>query len=147
MDITQKKNPDNTEILDNDDDGIISQVSIIPVIDVCLVLLVILMITTPIMNIPNLSVQLPEAYTRESKEKNITVSIGSDGTIAIKTFLVTPETFKKRFAYEYKHADDPLVIVRADKDLPYSEVENIVRIIKSIGAKRIAFGTEQKNQR
>jgi biopolymer transport protein ExbD len=140
----QTVNKDVNEIEETEDEGFISQVSIIPVIDVCLVILVILMITTPFMNIPNLTVQLPEAYTQESKEKNITVSIGADGIMAIKTFLVTPDTFLKRFLYEYKQGNDPLVIIRADKDLPYGEVENIVRIIKNAGAKRIAFGTEQK---
>lgn len=128
---------------DFDEDDFIDKISLIPVISVCLVILVILMITAPMLNIPNLAVNLPEARTQESKERNITVSYSADGTIAIKTFIVTKDTFLKRFKYELKRADNPLVIIRADKELPYQEVEKLVRIIKKAGAKRIAFGTEQ----
>ncbi|MFH1379782.1 MAG: biopolymer transporter ExbD [bacterium] len=131
---------------DSDDEGVISEISIIPVISICLVLLVVLMITAPVLNIPNLSVNLPEAATQESKEKNITVSLSADGTIAVKTYLVTKDTFLKRFIYELHKEKDSLVIIRADKELPYSEVENLMRVIKKAGAQRIAFGTEQTKE-
>lgn len=143
-DIDEEQPVTESEPADMDEDDFIAKISLIPVISVCLVILVILMITAPVLNIPNLSVNLPEARTQESKERNITVSYSADGTIAIKTFLVTADTFLKRFKYEFKRADNPLVIIRADKELPYTEVEKLVRIIKKAGAKRIAFGTEQK---
>ena len=130
-----------------EDEDFITQISIIPVISVCLVILVVLIITAPVMNIPNLPVALPAASTQESKERNITVSLSADGTIAIKTFIVPKEKFKERFTYELRRADNPLVIIRADKDLAYGEVERFIRIIKEAGAQRIAFGTEQKNGR
>ena len=50
-------------------------VNIIPVIDVSLVLLIILLATSPILNTPGFEVALPKAVTAESKEKNVTISL------------------------------------------------------------------------
>ena len=49
----------------------IAGVNIVPVIDLCLVLLIILMVTSPMMEQAQLPVNLPPAATIENKEKNI----------------------------------------------------------------------------
>ncbi len=54
-----------------EDADLLSGVNIIPVIDVSLVLLIILLATSPILNLPGFEVKLPKALTAESKEKNI----------------------------------------------------------------------------
>src|ERR1051326_3450535 len=58
-------------------------VNIIPVIDVSLVLLIILLASSPIPNLPGFEVKLPKALPAESKEKNITISLSVKDEIAV----------------------------------------------------------------
>ncbi len=124
----------------------ISGVNIIPVIDVTLVLLVIFIVLSPIMNLPNIPVQLPEAVTKETKDQNLTVSLGSDGTISIDTDIIAwdalPNALREKVA---ERKDDVVVIVRADKDLPYGNVENFLRTVnKYVGKHAVAIATQQR---
>ncbi len=52
-----------------------------------------------------------------------------------------------KLKYRLKEDDKALVIIRADKDVPYGEVEKIFDIVvKKVGAKRIAVATEQRRE-
>src|SRR3954471_11546210 len=70
----------------------LSGVNIIPVIDVSLVLLIILLATSPILNLPGFEVKLPKAVTAESKEKNISISVGLKGQLAVNEVQVDMNT-------------------------------------------------------
>jgi biopolymer transport protein ExbD len=114
---------------------------------VAMILVLILMITAPIINIPNISINLPKAVTIEGKEQNITISYGKDGKIAINTEVVSWENLVPKLKYRLRENSKALVIIRADKDIPYSQVEKIFDIaIKEAGAKRIAVATEQRRK-
>jgi biopolymer transport protein ExbD len=125
----------------------ISGVNIIPVIDVTLVLLVIFIVLSPIMNLPNIPVELPEAVTKETKDQNLTVSLGSDGTISIDTDVIAwdalPNALRQKLI---ERKDDVIVIVRADKNLPYGNVENFLRTVnKYVGKHAVAIATQQRS--
>jgi len=128
------------------DDSIVG-IHIAPVINVALILVLILMITAPIISMPNIPVELPKAVTIEAKEQNITISYAKDGRIAINTQVVSWNDLLPRIKYRLRQNRKILVIIRADKDVPYGEVEKILDIvIKQAGAKRIAVATEQKRK-
>ena len=125
----------------------IAGINIAPVINVALVLVIILIITAPILNMPNIPVELPKAVTIEAKERNITISYGKDGRIAINTQVVSWKDLVPKLKYRLKEDDKLLVIIRADKDIPYGEVEKIFDLaVKEAGAKRIAVATEQRRK-
>jgi biopolymer transport protein ExbD len=119
-------------------------VNIIPVIDVSLVLLIILMATSPILNLPGFEVKLPKASTSESKEKNIVISLSVKNQMAITERSVTLESLIPNLQKELKGKKDFLVILRADKGVPYGEVERLMDMAKRAGATRIAYATQQK---
>jgi len=129
-----------------EDDSIVG-IHIAPVINVALILVLILMITAPIINIPNIPVNLPKAVTIEGKEQNVTISYSREGRIAINTEVVSWEDMVPKLKYRLRESKGALVIIRADKDIPYSQVEKIFDIaIKEAGAKRIAVATEQRRK-
>src|SRR5689334_13007780 len=97
----------------------LSGVNIIPVIDVSLVLLIILLATSPILNLPGFEVKLPKALTAESKEKNVTVSLGLKGQLGVNEVPVTMETVVPALQKELKGKKNFLVIIRADQGVPY----------------------------
>src|SRR4051812_34172431 len=94
-------------------------VNIIPVIDVSLVLLIILLATSPILNLPGFEVKLPKAVTAESKEKNITISVSMKGQLAMNEKDVTLDTLGPAIQKELADKKDFLVIVRADEGVQY----------------------------
>ena len=125
----------------------IAGVNISPIINVALVLVIVLIITAPILNIPSIPVNLPRAVTIEAKEQNITISYSRDGKVAIDTQEISWKDLVPKLKYRLKENSKALVIIRADKDVPYGEVEKIFDIvIKKAGAKRIAVATEQRRE-
>ena len=125
----------------------IAGVNMAPIINVALVLVIVLIITAPILSIPSIPVNLPRAVTIEAKEQNITISYSRDGKVAIDTQVISWKDLVPKLKYRLKENSKALVIIRADKDVPYGEIEKIFDIvIKKAGAKRIAVATEQRRE-
>ena len=125
----------------------IAGVNISPIINVALVLVIVLIITAPILSIPSIPIKLPRAVTIEAKERNITISYSKDGKVAIDTQVISWKDLVPKLKYRLKENSKALVIIRADKDVPYGEIEKIFDIvIKKAGAKRIAVATEQRRE-
>lgn len=122
-------------------------VNIIPVIDVSLVLLIILLATSPILNLPGFEVKLPKAVTAESKEKNISVSLSMKGEMAVNEQSVDEVTLVAALKKELKDKPEFLVIIRADQGVAYGKVERVMDLTKQAGARRIAIATQQEQEK
>lgn len=122
----------------------IGGVNIVPVIDLCLVLLVILLITSPMLEAPDLEINLPQAITTESKERNISISLTADGRMAYNNDLVQEEEMLTQLGRQLKSDPNILVILRVDKTVAYKDLTGLLAAVKQVGARRIAIGTEQK---
>lgn len=129
------------------EEKILSGVNIIPVIDVSLVLLIILLATSPILNQPGFEVKLPRALTAESKEKNVTISLGIKGELAVNETTVDMNGVIPAVAKELKGKRDFLVIIRADQGVQYGQVEQVMDFAKKAGATRIAIATQQDTEK
>src|SRR5580704_14896740 len=108
-------------------------VNIIPVIDVSLVLLIILLATSPILNLPGFEVKLPKALTSESKERNISISLSLKGDLAVNEASATMATLVPLLQKELADKKDFLVIIRADQGVAYGQVEQIMDLAKQAG--------------
>jgi len=126
----------------------LSGVNIIPVIDVSLVLLIILLATSPILNQPGFEVKLPKARTSESKEKNITVSLSLKDEMAVnETPARTLEEIGPLIRKELAAKKDLLVIIRADQGIAYGRVQELMDVAKQAGAEKIAIATQQLEEK
>ncbi|MGQ0644899.1 MAG: ExbD/TolR family protein [Elusimicrobiota bacterium] len=125
------------------DDAAIGGVNIVPVIDLCLVLLVILIIISPMLDTPPVEVKLPQARTEEEKENSITLTVAPDGRMALDTELVTLEDLPKHMNLLIREqGDDVLVVFRADHVVVYGRLTDLLKTVKKAGAKKISLGTE-----
>ena len=122
----------------------LSGVNIIPVIDVSLVLLIILLATSPILNLPGFEVKLPKAVTAESKEKNVTISLSVKGDLGVNEKNVDWNTLASTVQKELSNKKNFLVIIRADQGIAYGQVERVMEEAKKGGATRIAIATQQE---
>jgi len=126
------------------EEPVIAGVNIVPVIDLCLVLLIILMVTSPLLETADLPVKLPQASTIESKDRNISITASPDGRLAINMDVVAPEEFVAKLSAALAKDRDMLVILRVDKGATYATLTDLIAQCKKAGASNISIGTEQK---
>ena len=125
----------------------VTEINIIPVIDVSLVLLVILFVSSPFLSFPSLSVKLPQAYTGETREKSLLVTYTLKGELALGSQNIGSfEEFRSQLENALKQMGDVLLILRIDQQVPYAVVERLMEVARSSGAKRVAIGTEQRQK-
>lgn len=125
----------------------ITRVNVTPIIDVALVLVIILMVTTPMMVESNLPVDLPQARTREAeRERNLSITLGRDGQLAIDDQTVLADTLHVALARRLAQPgeEDLLVVVRADAGASYAQVRKLLDQARAAGARRLAIATRQK---
>ena len=129
--------------------GGLFRINVVPIIDVALTLVIILLLTAPMLAVPNLDLDLPEARTRGVEEPgSVTVTLDRNGQLAVDDRVVTATDFERilrdRLAQEGN--DDPqrvLVVLRADAGLPHGEVRAVLEQARLAGAGRLAVATRQ----
>ena len=126
----------------------ITKINVTPIIDVALVLVIILLVTAPMMSNSDLPVNLPQAATREAEdEKNVSITLGSDGRLAVdRKEVMNEEQLKAEIAERLARpgGDGMLVVARADTGAPYARVRGILDDARAAGAKRLAIATRQR---
>lgn len=128
--------------------GPIVGINITPLVDVCLVLVIIFMVTAPLMMQPTLPVELPKAKTKEGKETdNVTLTITKDGRWALNETTMSRTEVEKTLTDKVDASRDGYVIIRADRTVLYSEALDAMRMARSAGAKQYAVATEQTESR
>lgn len=127
--------------------GMIVKVNVLPLVDVCLVLVIIFMITAPLMMQPVMEVKLPKATTVEGEEKeNITITIALNGKLAVNEKEITWEGLPAELTGRIKRNEDKFVIIRADENASHGEMLKAMRIARDAGAKKLTVATEQKTK-
>ncbi len=127
-------------------DDIVTGINVTPLVDVGLVLVIIFMVTAPLFEQPTLQVTLPKANTKEGEEKeNITVTLTSDGKMAVNETEVTPQTLDSTLKKKIQSSESKHVILRADKESLHGDLLMVMRLAKEYGAKSMAIATEPKN--
>ncbi len=126
-------------------DGSISGVNIVPVIDLCLVLLVILLILSPMMDKAPVEVTLPKAHiSKEEQENNISITVDPEGRLAVNTTPVDMTSLGAEIRRQLKTRNpDVFVIIRADEKVKYGGLTDLIKIAKEAGARYVALGTRE----
>lgn len=123
--------------------GIISEINVTSLADVSITLLVIFMITAPMM-IPDIDVNLPRTdASLPHDEEGITVSIKKTGEIFIDNNKVDINEFELTLKRILKDKSPGIIVyLRADKEVNYGDVVNIVGRIKNAGVRELGLVAE-----
>ncbi|MGZ5180316.1 MAG: ExbD/TolR family protein [Ramlibacter sp.] len=120
-----------------------SDINVTPLVDVMLVLVVILIITAPLMA-SSLRLDLPRAEGAQPSDtpKFVTVGIDGGGRTYFNDQPVTAEQLAQRLADAARQAADTEVQLRADRQVPYGKVVEVMGAAQKAGLNRIGFVAE-----
>jgi biopolymer transport protein TolR len=114
-----------------------------PFVDVMLVLLIIFMVTAPMM-IQGLNVDLPEATAKplDSEKEHLVITINKDQQVYINDFEVTVESLRDKLIKVLQGRSDRDVYLKADKNIPYGIVVQVMAEIKGAGVEQLGMITD-----
>ena len=127
------------------------EINLIPMIDVLLVILIVLMVTTSYAKFSELQINLPQAGGEASAAtvKPINVAVDSSEHYAINNQGV-PYTGVAELANSLKNAAgeqvDPTIVINADAKAPHQSVINVMEAARLAGYGRITFTTQNAPQ-
>ncbi|HVE14168.1 MAG TPA: biopolymer transporter ExbD [Elusimicrobiota bacterium] len=120
----------------------VTEVNIIPVIDISLVLLVILFVTAPMLSYPSDPVDLPRATGESGKDDGVTVTCTKELKLAVGSAVVDREGLPEALSRELAKKPDAPVVLRVDRSVPYREVQKLILAAKKGGARALSLAIE-----
>jgi biopolymer transport protein ExbD len=123
------------------------EINLVPMIDVMLVILIFLMITTTYSRYTELQINLPSADADKQFERasEVTVLVNAQGQYVVNH---TPLVFVsvEQFAGELKRAsgaaNEPVVVISADANASHQSVVRVMEAARSAGLQQITFTTQ-----
>jgi len=131
-------------------DKLQSEINVTPLVDVCLVLLIIFMVVTPLLQ-KGIPVSLPTTDKPDKKPENanqkvITVGYATPPLIYLEADHVTRDEFSRRLDEMYQRAPQTELVIKADKRLKYGDVKDIMKVAKDAGFQNVGLIAEKKTQ-
>ncbi|HSK75029.1 MAG TPA: ExbD/TolR family protein [Thermoanaerobaculia bacterium] len=123
-----------------------SDINVTPLVDVCLVLLIIFMVVTPMLQ-KGVDVSLPETNNPEKMpegQKQLTVSIKQNGEVWVGQNWVPDERLKATLEQIQTETPDKTVVVKGDRRLKYKEVREVMRFLNEAGFNRVGVVMEKE---
>jgi biopolymer transport protein TolR len=130
------------------DVGVKSEINVTPLVDVCLVMLIIFMVVTPMLQ-KGVDVALPETSAPEKmpeNEKQLTVSIKSDGNVFVGQNWIPNENLEAQLAEIYSQTPDKQIVVKGDRRLKYKEVRRVMQLLNEAGFSRVGLVTNKEDR-
>ncbi|MEW6705763.1 MAG: biopolymer transporter ExbD [Pseudomonadota bacterium] len=120
-----------------------SDINMTPLIDVMLVLLVIFMVTAPLMT-SSLKLDLPQSEAAQPSDapQFLALAIDSQGRLFLADEPLGQQVFIARLNAAGKANPQTEVQLRADKNVPYGRVAEVLGWVQQAGLSRIGFITE-----
>jgi TolR protein len=128
--------------------GMQSDINVTPLVDVCLVLLIIFMVVTPMLQ-KGVDVALPETTQPEKMpdtERDLVVSVKQDGNVYVKDKWITDENLPAVLQEQHDNNPDRNVVVKGDRRLKYKRVREVMRLINEAGFTRVGLVTERESE-
>jgi biopolymer transport protein TolR len=124
----------------------LSEINIIPLVDVMLVLLIITMITSPFLE-QGVNVELPRANAQTLKkdvadEEPVVIYVTKGGGIRLGKIPVVKDELGRKLLSAVKGRRSKEVFVRADKDVPYGSVAQVMAVVQAAGIDRVGLVTQ-----
>ncbi|MGQ0814894.1 MAG: biopolymer transporter ExbD [Gemmatimonadota bacterium] len=127
--------------------SVMGDINVTPLVDVMLVLLIIFMIVTPAI-MAGFQAQLPEGAhlrARPEEEDRTTFGVDQQGNWFLNKKPINKADAQKLLEAEFlRHPDDKVLFVKADKNLKYGQLLEVMEIAKKAGVAVFAAVTDSR---
>lgn len=128
------------------------EINLIPFIDVLLVVLIFLMLTTTYSKFTELQVNLPVADAEQQRPnpKEVVVAVGSDGRYSINKDVLDGagvETLTNALTRASEGSREVVVIISADAAATHQSVINVMDAARRAGLVQVTFATQQSGSK
>ena len=130
-----------------DSEAMMSEINMIPFIDVMLVLLIIFIITVPVIK-HAVNIDLPRASNEKvlDKPENVRLSVDAQGAYYWNESKIEDTDFQQRLSDTAAQEPQPELHIRGDKDVRYERVAQAMAAAQRAGIRKIGFVTEPDAQ-
>ena len=121
-----------------------SEINVVPYIDVMLVLLVIFMITAPLLS-QGVKVDLPSATAKPvdtQDRETLVVTVDREGRYFLDDRRIAPEELRKKVTAILRLRPQTPVLIRGDRHVDYGEVVKAMSLLQAAGAPSVGLLTE-----
>ncbi|MFN7825589.1 MAG: ExbD/TolR family protein [Pseudobdellovibrionaceae bacterium] len=128
----------------SDHEESISEINVVPLVDIILVVLIIFMVTAPMFIKPSINVNLPKAASSDQTvPSQLNITLTKDGQVILNGNPSTSDQLRAKATEELGKNPDIQAVISADKDVPHGTVVGIMDVIKSVGVKKFAISIEK----
>ncbi len=131
-------------------DKLQSDINVTPLVDVCLVLLIIFMVVTPLLQ-KGIAVQLPTTDNPDKKPENasqklLTVGWATPPAYYFEADKLSKADVQKRLDELYQRSPSADIIIKADRRLKYGDVKEVMKMAKDAGFQNVGLIADKKQQ-
>jgi biopolymer transport protein ExbD len=129
--------------LDSSSDDVVSDINMVPLIDVMMVLLIIFIITVPVLT-HTVKLDLPRADNTPQvvKPEAINLSIATDGAVFWNNDRLDEQALAQRLEAAAKSEPQPEIFIRGDRKVEYEHVAKTMAAVQRSGLLKLGFVTE-----
>lgn len=127
-----------------DEEPLLAEINVTPLVDVMMVLLIIFMIAAPMLH-QGIEVNLPEADAETLPTRvddPLVLSMNEQGLVFVQDKPIHPSQLVERLTPLLTARGDKSLFLKGDRDLPYGKVIEVLDILHSGGITQIGLVTE-----
>jgi biopolymer transport protein ExbD len=122
-----------------------SEINVTPLVDVCLVLLIIFMLVTPLL--PNANVPATEKPKPiPERPSQLTITIEQDGSVLVGRNRVPEADLVRELSPIYTASPERTIIIKADRRLKYDRVREVIQRVREAGFERVGLITRRSGR-
>jgi biopolymer transport protein TolR len=124
-----------------------AEINVTPLVDVMLVLLIIFMVTAPMMT-QGVDIDLPQTTSRalRQQEEPLVVQINENRDIYLGKIKMDLALIRQELEKKPQEMKKEPILLRADKNVPYGTVVEVMAQIKKAGFEKLGMVTESDNK-
>ena len=127
-------------------DEIKGDINVTPLVDVCLVLLIIFMVVTPMLQ-KGVPVNLPVAEDPEKTpdtEKQLIISVKADGSVYLGSTVVMKQQVQSELEQIHQRTPDREIAVKGDRMVKYGAVLDVLKACREVGFNNVGLIAQPK---
>lgn len=133
---------------DDNEENIVAEINMTPLIDIMLVLLIIFMVSSTAALESGMDIELPKTKSTASKEeqKVMVISLNKNGDIAVQGKKVSEDNLSRTIASELKILKTDQVILEGDTKANLGKAVEIMDMAKTLGARSFSIAAENSSK-